>query len=283
MFRDLYKEANDNIKGDRAILDRAFLQAAQPEKKKSPVFKYSFVGTAVAAVMVIGAVFANPTVFTNKSETIGVDESSTPTENATVFKATEDSVTAENNEIAIVSSIEDETPINTADTTKVTTSKPKSGSQKAAEADRAETFENDYNLAVMSLEDEEGAAIEAATEEQVVFKIARPEADVEDIAEEVTESIEEVEVFSYLYDMNCGYDMMTDGFRNTDISPVTSREEAIGRALSECTVEYDGVYVAYDPVEGVWRVTFSCDDEVASEQIVWMNSDGVTLGIVYLA
>ncbi len=283
MFRDLYKEANDNIKGDRAILDRAFLQAAQPEKKKSPVFKYSFVGTAVAAVMVIGAVFANPTVFTNKSETIGVDESSTSTENATVFRAKEDNVTAENNEIAIVSSIEDETPINTADTTKVTTSKPKSGSQKVAEAHREETFENDYNLAIMSLEDEENAAIEAATEEQVVFKIVRPEADAEDIAEEATESIEEVEVFSYLYDMSCGYDMMTDGFRNTDISPVTSREDAIGRALSECTVEYAGVYVAYDPVEGVWRVTFSCDDEVASEQIVWMNSDGVTLGIVYLA
>ncbi|MBQ7875842.1 MAG: hypothetical protein IJ316_00990 [Clostridia bacterium] len=68
MFRELYKEANDNIKGDRAILDKAFLKAAQPEKTKSPLLKYSFVGTCAAAVLVLGAVFLNADIFMEKTQ-----------------------------------------------------------------------------------------------------------------------------------------------------------------------------------------------------------------------
>ncbi len=296
MFRDLYKKANDEIKGDRAILDKAFLQAAQPVKKKSPVFKYSFVGTAVAAVMVIGAVFANPTVFTNKSETIGVDESSAPTENVAVFTTEADNVTAENSEIAIVSSIEeeDETPINTADTTKVTTPKPKSGSQKAVGSDNEETFENDYGLTVMSLEDEADAFVEAATEGQVMFKITRPFRNTEEATEEMTEEVSEeaittateetVRNFSYMYDKSVykegDWGVVSEGFVNTDISPITNSTEAIERAKNECTVEYTIAIVFRDSIEDMWMVNFATDAP-GGDQSVYMNSDGITQLIVY--
>ncbi len=66
MFRNVYKEANDCIKGDREILDRAFLQAAQIEKRKSPIMRFSVAGTAVAAVLILGAVFMNSELFFEK-------------------------------------------------------------------------------------------------------------------------------------------------------------------------------------------------------------------------
>lgn len=66
MFRELYKSANEEIKGDRAILEKAFMKAEEPERKPLPVFKYSFVGTAVAAVIIVGALFANTDLFTDK-------------------------------------------------------------------------------------------------------------------------------------------------------------------------------------------------------------------------
>ena len=280
MFRELYKEANDCVKGDRGILDKAFLQAAQPEKKKNPVYKYSVIGTAVAAVMVLGAVFANPTVFTNRSETIGLPDA-TPTESVVATEAY--MTTAENDEVAPANSTftADEAPIVNFKT-KVT------GTQETRAdipvyTDSKDGGNGEYDAVVMSLEDENGAFVEEATEEQVMFKIVRPERNDAVTEEASEEEAEEVEAFSYMYDMSCGYDMMTEGFMNTDVCPVTNRKEAIERAMNECTVDYKNIYVEYDMVEGVWKITFSCDDEVASEQIVYMNTDGITLGIVYLA
>lgn len=75
MFRELYKQANDEIKGDRQILDKAFELAQKPEKKPLPIFKYSFVGTAVAAVILLGAIFANTEVFMKKTVEPTVDGS----------------------------------------------------------------------------------------------------------------------------------------------------------------------------------------------------------------
>lgn len=282
MFRELYKEANDCVRGDRGILDKAFLQAAQPEKKKNPVYKYSFIGTAVAAVMVVGAVFANPTVFTNRSETIGLPDV-TPTESVVATEAY--MAAAENDEV---------TPVNstfTADEVPAVDFKTKvkvAGTQETKADATVDTDSNDggngqYDAIVMSLEGEDDAFVESATEEQVMFKIVRPERNDAATEEASEQETAEIEAFSYMYDLSCGYDMMTEGFVNTDVCPVTNREEAIKRAMNECTVDYKNIYVEYDMVEGVWKITFSCDDEVASEQIVYMNTDGITLGIVYLA
>lgn len=83
MLKDLYRQANEDIKGDRVILEKAFEMAAKPEKKKLPILKYSYIGTAVAAVVVIGAVFVNSSIFTSKVEIIKPE-----TENATEASVT---------------------------------------------------------------------------------------------------------------------------------------------------------------------------------------------------
>lgn len=304
MFRDLYKKANDDMKGDRAILDKAFLQAAQPEKKKSPVFKYSFVGTVVAAVMLVGAVFANPSVFTNRTEELGVLDNPTEAQSTAAL---------ENNEIAVAGvleadeTIEDEAAIGEVIDNKtvlkeqtfkqtteqtVTVQPKKGGSGGGADVAAAEEAEPDgedeYAVAVMSLDDEDGGiAYEEATEEAVIGFSLRDRTLTEETVEEATEvTAEDTAVFSYMYDLSCGYDAKTDGFVNVDVSPVTTKTEAIERAKrehNEYTAEYDSVYVYRDAIEDVWKVVFCYDDEVGSEIIVYLNSNGITLMLVNLA
>lgn len=301
MFRDLYKKANEDIKGDRAILDRAFLKAAQPEKKKNPVFKYSFIGTVVAAVVLVGAVFANPTVFTNRSKDIGTLTEPTEAESVALTAAL-------NDEIAVAEVFETEEAVEVeADAARVTKTKnvvinktvvddtaqkeavnPDSGSgggmdNKAAEEEEPDG-EDEYSVAVMSLDGEDDAVVEAVTEEQVKFKIVRPEkGDSEEATEEADEeateeSTSEVEMFSYMYDMSI-YEGITEGFKNTDVSPVANSYDAIERAKNECMVEYDSIAVYHDAIEKVWKVSFYKEDTPGES--VYMNCDGITTLIVY--
>lgn len=304
MFKDVYKKANDDIKGDRAILDRAFLQAAQPVKKTSPVIKYSFVGTAVAAVLVLGAVFANPSVFTNRSEDLGKLNAVEPTE-AVVS-------TTEKDDVAVITQIDAPVidnavidvpePSKEVNAPKVKTVAPKKETVPAVveDAQNEETIDeevDDYGIAVMSVDGESDEVYEYATGEAVGFTIRNNDVDEDDAWIEAeteakafsggelsteTKEDEVVEVFSYMYDVSCYGEMaITEGFVNTDISPVTNSAEAITRAENECTVEYGATAVYRDSIEDMWKVVFSCNDLVASEQIVYMNSDGVTTLIVY--
>lgn len=106
MFRDLYKSANDEIKGNRALLDKAFARAEEPEKKPLPVLKYSFVGTAVAAVIIFGAVFSNSNLFMDKITDVPQKESVTVVnENREAFdgKVSEEKEATDNNEAYFVS------------------------------------------------------------------------------------------------------------------------------------------------------------------------------------
>lgn len=86
LFREIYKEANDSVHGDRKIIDRAFEAAEKPEKRKSRVLKYSFIGTAAAAVLVAGAVFVNYSLVKLPVEEIpaGMTEQSEEDETASV-------------------------------------------------------------------------------------------------------------------------------------------------------------------------------------------------------
>ncbi len=68
MFRDLYKNANENIKGDKAILEEVYKRASEKEKGHTLLFRYSFVGTAVAAVILMGALFVNSDIFMTKTK-----------------------------------------------------------------------------------------------------------------------------------------------------------------------------------------------------------------------
>lgn len=312
MFRDLYKKANEDIKGDRAILDKSFLKAAQPAAKKSPVFKYSFIGTVAAAAIVLGAVFANPSVFTNVTDNIGKSEENV-TENVTEVNLVQID--------AVTTMAEQPTKNDTAETKKEIPQKNYTVKQntiaveddyKKAVNETIGATEEPYGVAVMSLWDEaDDAYTEGETQSVGMFTLRRPGGNVTEAPEEAETASEgetelatevstyaemptevttqtednnaEAEVFSYMHDLSCGYDAMTEGFVNTSVSPVTNKEEAIKRAKNEYSGEYDNVYVYHDPIECIWKVVFCHDDEVASEIIVYMNSDGITLMLVNLA
>ncbi len=317
MFRDLYKKANEDIKGDRAILDKAFLQAAQPDTPKSPVFKYSFVGTVVAAAIVLGAVFANPSVFTNVTDNIGKLE-----ENATE-KATEANI-IENDTIVAVTMQPAQEVNTTTETQKEKTVKNYTVKQNTAVEDYDRTTavetvpetEDPYGVAAMSIWGEaDDVSAEEGTEVAGTFTLRRPggnKTDATEDAEVTSESETEVDielatevstdaemptevmseseteavaVFSYMHD--CEYykagewGVKTNGFVNTGISPVENAHDAIERAKNECTVEYDTVHVSCDMVEKVWRVTFFMSDTPGGDESVYMTYDGVTVLIVY--
>lgn len=167
MFRDLYKQANDDIKGDKSILDKAFIQASQPVKKTKPIIKYSFATTAVAAVIIIGAVFANPQVFNKKIEDLGKPpEVILPTETVEVetlssANTTED-VVFNNENVTVEKEVEvapQKQPRTTkpAETNKETTQQSEEANEyiedKSAEAEN--NSDENYSIAVTSLYEED--------------------------------------------------------------------------------------------------------------------------------
>lgn len=335
MFRDLYKKANEEIKGDRAVLDRAFLQAAQPERKKNPVFKYSFIGTAVAAVMVLGAVFANPSVFTNRSDEIGKLGEEEKTESVvTGEESGDDALSFESGELALTSVeddevVEDEKTVAESVTNRETVKTPETkmvetqvtvkaqaqgGSGGGEESPDSEEEEpapvDDYAVAIMSLEGEDEIAVaaegeddcavyEGTTEETPISFSLRDrrltEAATEDEYEDregydeavtdAAESAYEVRTFSYMYDMSVytsgAAEVKTEGFVNTEVNPVANGAEAVERAKAECAVEYDTADVYRDGIENVWKVVFSTEGTEGNCQSVYLNSDGVTVLVVY--
>ena len=58
-FKDIYKEANDEIKGDRKIIEGLFdMPEKMPEKKKSPAkIIYAFGSVAAAAVILFAVTY----------------------------------------------------------------------------------------------------------------------------------------------------------------------------------------------------------------------------------
>ncbi|MBQ8540340.1 MAG: hypothetical protein IJ435_02570 [Clostridia bacterium] len=334
MFRELYKEANDSIKGDRIVLDRAFLKAAQPAKKKSPVIKYSFIGTAALAVIVLGAVFLNPSVFTNRTETIGKPVDETPTEKETVVNtllAPEVDFVDETPEDEVVVEAVAEKTVDAKVEKKVPTKKApgqKSGSVQASNETGGDTggdgegepdgagdeaaVADEYAVMTLGLDGEDEGVYEGETEAFVGFTLRRPGGDAEEeateevteeateeiteeLTEEVTEEMTEEEtaketteaevgVFSYMYDKSVyeagEWGVVTEGFANTDISPIMNSADAIERAKNECTVEYTRTTVFRDNIEDMWLVNFGTD-ALGGDQSVYMNSDGITQLIVY--
>ena len=345
MFRNVYKQANDDIKGDRVLLDRVYAMAQAPERKKTPVFKYSFATTAVAAVVIVGAIFANPSIFMDKTEEIKNYESEAILSTEALDEA--DGVGEKVEDVPLVASMNDgsdNTAIAFEEEKSVKTKlkkkfkAPALQSEAVQEADDAAVIdcdddafvsENENMIAIMSLEDEavdsddvveneqlddqtlmftlrpdNKESVEEYIEEDAFDKEVWVDADCDDdvaIEEEtaVTDSTAykgkpsggsggsggavKQEIFSYMYDLGEFSDVaITECFVNIDECIIENAQDAIERAKNECTVDYASVNVAYDPIECMWRVTFSCDDSVNNEQIVYMNSMGVTQMLVYL-
>ena len=75
--------------------------------------------------------------------------------------------------------------------------------------------------------------------------------------------------------------VLRDGFQNTSPLAVSSAEEAVQRALAECTIPYDSVTCRYDSEADMWDVCFFTSGVVGGCQDVYLNGSGVTCLIVY--
>ncbi len=73
----------------------------------------------------------------------------------------------------------------------------------------------------------------------------------------------------------------TEGFKNTSEQALTNSAEAVERAKTECTIEYDAVTVLRDGWDKMWSVTFSTRNTLGGCQTVYLDSNGITLLIVY--
>lgn len=73
---------------------------------------------------------------------------------------------------------------------------------------------------------------------------------------------------------------MRSGFRNTISSPVTNAQEAFERAKNECVVSYDSVVVSYDDATAMYCVCFYTEGVDGGDQLVYMDSNGITKLVV---
>ncbi len=193
MFRELYKEANDNIKGDRAILDKAFLKAAQPEMKKSPLLKYSFVGTAAAAVLVLGAVFLNADIFMEKTQNMPTPDEIektvvTPTEKIHETNATLHYDTAEEAAVTADTAENSET-VKRTETAHVANANDTVNEQSSIAVPE---LANEQPVAAMSLE-EDLVAVAENQDAATSFTLRRPNTEVFDEADSAWETDAEAE------------------------------------------------------------------------------------------
>ena len=71
------------------------------------------------------------------------------------------------------------------------------------------------------------------------------------------------------------------GFVNTNESKIASAEDALERAKKECTIEWDTSHVSFDKELSVWMVSFYTEGMLGGDQCVYLDSNGITLLIVY--
>ena len=72
-----------------------------------------------------------------------------------------------------------------------------------------------------------------------------------------------------------------EGFINTDEYDVLYESQALERAKSECTVEWDTSHIAFDRKARIWLVEFSKADVDGGCQSVYLTEKGITVLIVY--
>jgi len=65
-------------------------------------------------------------------------------------------------------------------------------------------------------------------------------------------------------------------YKNTTAEPVTTATEAIKRAMTECSVEYDKILVYRDESAGMWKVEFQIMYGYQGYQYIYLNDEGIT-------
>ena len=73
---------------------------------------------------------------------------------------------------------------------------------------------------------------------------------------------------------------MRSGFRNITPSPIADANQAFERAKNECVVAYDSAVVSYDDATDMYCVCFYIQGAEGGDQLVYMDSDGITKLVV---
>lgn len=158
--------------------------------------------------------------------------------------------------------------------------------------ERSYTFDAEGNLThiqttqLLSLDAEDGDPIVTDTLEV----LHTPADEIARVIE--AQNVSGVNAFSWSADQEKYASLAnTDGFRNTDQSPIDSAQDAIARAKKEAVVtenpkyreayEYNLNSVWHDESAGMWKVRFTHSQDDACSIIVYMNDSGVTRMTVY--
>ncbi len=292
MFREVYKKVNEDIKGDRSIIDRAFEEAAKPEVKKPVILRYSFATTTVAAVILMCVIFANPSLF--KKDFVNSDFGESVTEAATVVVAedekTVDVLTFDDDsgeedvpEVKVAPQKKDRVAVSGKDDKNEYVGAKEDAITASGKSRTAGEATADFNIAVMSIDVDDDAIEENTTGsesgiELFVYNGEYDEADSTEITEP-TEAESEVESrFSCNDDMVLYMDIARfEDFVNVESADVTNENEAIERAKAECSIEYTQVAAELDNSFGIWRVKFENAEQC---EMIYMGTDGITRMIV---
>ena len=90
----------------------------------------------------------------------------------------------------------------------------------------------------------------------------------------------------FSYKVDCSYykdgpGVIKSGFVNTEKTELKTPDQAIELAKKECSVEYDTIFVSFDPDLRIYRVSFFKGMQLGGDQTVYINEDGITLMCVY--
>ena len=173
-FKKLYIEANDSIKGDMTLIDKAFLRFENEKAGgKKKVLSYSVIGTAAAAVIVICAMIGYPELFKLQSENVGEALTTNEATESTFAENTQTvRTTAQDTADDIDETVEDMIAPSEPSFTNRETAGKKSDNTKSAISDKNEKIIADKNYVNVPEAAKEDAAVENETKAYNTSKTA---------------------------------------------------------------------------------------------------------------
>ncbi|MDO5479787.1 MAG: hypothetical protein Q4G23_11565 [Clostridia bacterium] len=198
-FKESYKKANDEIKGDRELLDK-ILNTPVKEKTKITPFAYKFASCA-AAIILVGAIILMPEIkekFVTEEEAAYVTESSAP-EYDVLADTSEEAMPMMASEEAIIEETKDgymDAETETVKTTSATTNAENEKATVDTAYKRAESTPDNGENVIMGAhysEPETTVEEEAATEDLLrTDDVAEESDDAKEASEEPTFTADEV-------------------------------------------------------------------------------------------
>ncbi len=286
MIEKIYKEACDEIHGDRkAILDKAFERAQKPVKRRNPVLKYSVIGTAAAAVLIAGAIFINIDLL-KITEPKNFEDNAVISESASEAKETENAVTNEKETEVVYESETKPQTVNKAEKSTVKTENRKAV-RYSVKKDVQKEASGAANDSGEEQKEEKSMAQAVREAEPVTDQVYMMTADSNNSAERRTEPpLEENGIEAYSYDDDDSDDDSylepTAGMKNAGMYGTANRN------YEEKVMTYDEYkeYLGFDvtalampegtaPIETPDKCVVTLDEngEIVDDIVVFENKD----------